>query len=106
MATTRRTRPGTAATPAKAKTASVRTRRGTDASQLLIIGACALLIGIVAAIGVAIGAHNDTHPVVLWLPAIPILAGIGLLFWGLAKVSAKPRRAVGGDGGDQALEPR
>jgi hypothetical protein len=101
MATTRRTRSGTAAVPAR-KTTS-RARRGTDASQLLIIGACALLVGIVAAIGVAIGAHNDTHPLVYWLPAAPILAGVGILFWGLAKTQSKPKRGLDGD---EALEPR
>jgi hypothetical protein len=104
MATTRRTKSGTAAVQARPKTSTVRARRATDASQLLIIGATALLVGIIAAIGVAIGAHNDTHPLVYWLPAIPILAGIGILFWGLAKVQAKPKR--GSLDGDEALEPR
>jgi hypothetical protein len=104
MATTRRTRTGTVAQP-KGKAQSTRTRRRGDASQLLMIGAACLLIGIAAAIGIAIAAHNDTHPLVRWLPALPIAAGIGLLFWGLAKVSVKPKRGDLGNHGE-ALEPR
>ena len=104
MATNRRTRSGTATVASKPKNLTTRARRKADASQLLIIGACTLMIGIVAAIGIALGAHNDTHVAVFWLPVIPILAGIGLLFWGLAKIA--PKRSRGIDVGDEALEPR
>jgi hypothetical protein len=101
MATTRRTRAGTAAVPAKGRTSTTRARR-SDGSQLLMAGGIVLLVGVIYAVVVAGCASNDTHPAIRYSPWLPIVIGLGLLGWALAKVSTGRSRSDPGD----ALEPR
>ena len=99
MSTNRRAR---TATHARQKTTTGRTRQRGGGSQVALLGAWILMAGIVGAIGLALSAHNDTHPAVFWLPAIPIVGGLVLLIWGLARVVPRPGRA---SGPGEALEP-
>jgi hypothetical protein len=98
MATTRRARTAT-----QAKGRSSTAQRRSDGSQLLMGGGIVLLVGVIYAVVVAGCASNDTHPLIRYSPWLPIVIGLGLLGWALAKVSSgRSRRSAPGD----ALEPR
>lgn len=99
MATTRRTRSDTAAQP---KRASTTRRRRTDFVNLMLIGAMVLIIGIISLLGVHIGGSNTMHPIIWWLPWLPIVVGLGLLGWALSRVGSGGRKSEPGE----ALEPR
>ncbi len=72
--------------------------RENDGSQLIIIGACLLGVGLVTAIAVAFAATNDTHPLVRILPWLPVAVGFCLLVYALSRVGvrrkAKSERAA------------
>jgi hypothetical protein len=91
---------------------TTRARQGTqtarksasDGSQLIIIGAGVLGVGLVAAIGVAFAAGNDVHPVVRYLPWLPVVVGFVLLVYALSRVSIGRRQPRERSAPSDALE--